>query len=267
MVVSTSLARLGRSLQKRPGAPVKSEPIPLLGWPAAMRGAPNMLLRSALFSASRKEAYLQRVEIYAQKPTCIRYTGARLNQADHDVWLTLLHLCREDITKPLHTSTYQLLTTQGKRDTGPGRKALYARLARLNATSLEVSDSQLSYSGSLVDEVYRDCRTHRLVILLNSKLVMLFGQHDVSFLDWTVRRQLTGKPLAQWVHGYYSSHSKPFPIRASTLLSMAGIDDRSIDSAEQNLRRALDSVTKACSRSKRKFEYEFMNGMVRVRHA
>ena len=266
MTVHKALEKLGNSFQSRPATLAENGSSSLPAWPEKARGAPNILLRSALFSASRTgRAYLQCAEIYSQGSTSMSYTGARLNQSDHDIWLTLLHLCRHDPNSPVYTTAYELLQYQKKTDTGANRRTLYSGLARLNATGLEVRHLERTYMGSLVEEVFRDDETHRLVIALNPRLIALFSHSGISYLNWEVRRLLASKPLAQWLHGYFSTHKKPYPIRAKTLLEMAGSNDRSDASGEQNLVRALEALKEASTAGRQKFEYKIDDGKVIVR--
>ena len=271
MSTLAALARLGDSISSRPSyvAPDIGQDLSKLpGWSEAQRGIPNITLRSALFSSSRSSQYLERAEICAQSPARIRYTGQRLNQADHDVWITLLHLVRKDqLGLPLRTSAYALLKQQDKTDTGANRQNLYKCLAKLKATAVEIIDSRYSYTGSLIDAIYRDESTHELVVMLNPKLCNLFGKEGFTRVDWSIRRRLANKPLAQWLHGYFTSHADPYPVSIKTLMQMAGSADASASSAEQNLRRALDSLARACATHQKPFSYRISNNKVHVQQS
>lgn len=269
-----ALARLGESISSHtpsvaPDAGQDRSKLP--DWSEAQRGVPNISLRSALFSSSRSSRsgqYLERAEIFTQRPTRIWYTGQRLNQADHDVWITLLHLARgNQLGLPLQTSAYALLKQQDKTDTGDNRKSLYKCLARLKASTVEIIDSRYSYTGSLIDAIYRDESTHELIVTLNPKLCNLFGQTGFTRVDWNIRRLLANKPLAQWLHGYLASHAAPYPVSITKLIQMAGSADRSASSAEQNLRRALDSLTAAYATHQKPFSYRIRNGKVHIQQS
>lgn len=269
--VESAVARLEESRKLHPSTKQtdagsgSSPPSTLPDWPASSRGVPNVALRSALFSSSRSNRYLERAEIFAQNPTSIRYTGQRLNQVDHNVWITLLHVCRANkLGLPFRSSAYVLLKLQGKTDTGPNRGVLYRCLARLTATAIEISDGKRSYTGSLIDEFYRDEETGELVIELNPKLTGLFGREGFTHIDWSVRRQLTHKPLSQWLHGYFASHADPFPVSIKTLMNMAGSDDACPASAERNLKRALAALAEAHQSLEQPFSYEICEGKVYV---
>ncbi|MGE8482636.1 MAG: plasmid replication initiator TrfA [Pseudomonas sp.] len=249
---------------KVPLEPVQSE-IVLPGWQDEVRGVPNVTLRSAIFGSSRSasNAFLQHAEIYTQRPTQMRYTGPRLDQGDLDVWITLLHIAREkQMGKTFKTSAYELLKLQGKTDAGNNRKTLYKRLFRLRAGTLELSTKRYSYTGGLVDSFARDDVEQKLIITLNLKLSYLFGPNQFTHIDWSVRRSLNAKPLAQWLHGYLSTHAEPFPVSIGTLMMMAGSLDSSASSREQNIRRALDALQHASNLHGQPFSYEISGGNV-----
>lgn len=193
----------------------------------------------------------------------MRYTGPRLDQGDLDVWITLLHIAREkQMGKTFKTSAYELLKLQGKTDAGNNRKTLYKRLFRLRAGTLELSTKRYSYTGGLVDSFARDDVEQKLIITLNLKLSYLFGPNQFTHIDWSVRRSLNAKPLAQWLHGYLSTHAEPFPVSIGTLMMMAGSLDSSASSREQNIRRALDALQHASNLHGQPFSYEISGGNV-----
>ena len=79
-----------------------------------------------------------------------------------------------------------------------------------------------------------------------------------------MRHALDGKPLAQWLHGYYASHAKPYPVNAATLLKLSGSEDGSPTSGRQTLRKALDAVTDAGAAHGQPFSYEIKGDLVHV---
>ena len=237
-------------------------------WPETTRGVPNVALRSALFGAIRKGArpYLERAEIHAQDGISIRYTGVRLDQGDLDVWETVLHFTRHQaLGNKCRVTAYQLLKLLGKTDTGKNRDTLDRRLSRMKATGVDVKLGRSSYEGSLIDEVYRAEGSREYVIRLNPKLRVLFEAEEFTQLDWTVRQALEGKPLAQWLHGFYASHAKPYPVRMETLLKLAGSENDEPRSSRQNLRKALDAMTEASNAHGQPFSYVIAGELVHAK--
>lgn len=237
----------------------ESKQLMLPSWPDVARGVPNAALRSALFGAIKKgaRAYLERQEIHAQEGIRIVYTGARLDQGDLDVWETVLHIARvQALGDECRVTAYQLLKALGKTDTGINRDTLDRRLSRMKATGVDVKVGKFSYEGSLIDEVYRAEESREYVIRLNPKLSALFAADQFTQVDWAVRRALDGKPLAQWLHGYYASHAKPFPIKVETLLKLSGSENEDPSSGRQKLRKALDALADACEANGQLFTHD-----------
>lgn len=236
-------------------------------WPEDARGVPNAMLRSALFAATTRgiRRYISREQLHAQGDMQILYSGPGLGQGDLDAWETVLHLARSNSRNyEIRTTSYQLLKLQSKADAGTNRKMLHDCITRLKASAVEIKHGNYSYMGSLIDEAFRDECTGRYVIRLNPKLCSLFAREAFTRIDWGIRRSLAGKPLAQWLHGYFSSHAKPFPVGIETLLRLAGSNDQSSSSGEQNLRRALDALAQASNEHAQPFSYSIQKKTVHV---
>lgn len=235
-------------------------------WPESKRGVPNGVLRSALFGAIKKGArpYLERQEIHAQEGIAIRYTGARLDQGDLDVWETVMHISRRQaLGDECRVTAYSLLKALGKTDTGKNRNTLNRRLSRIKATGLDVKVGRYGYEGSLIDEVYRDEDSRAYVILLNPKLRALFEPDQFTQIEWAVRHTLDGKPLAQWLHGYYSSHAKPYPVKVETLHKLCG-SEAELRRFRQTLCNALADVTDASKFHGLSFRFELRGSLVYI---
>lgn len=239
-------------------------------WSSPKRRVPNIALRSALFGALGRgcRPYVERAEIHAQRGNSILYTGALLDQGDLDVWETVLHLARaQELRAECRVTAYRLLKVLGKTDTGKNRRALDLHLSRLKATALQLRSGVYSYEGSLLQELYREHGENGArcyVIRLNPELQMLFVGDQFTEVDWTVRQALHGKPLAQWLHGFYSSHANPFPLRVDTLHRLCGSRARSLSDFKKDLRRALDSLADASTSAGDPFSYEIGKSLVRV---
>lgn len=251
------------SNSKAPSAELVMLPL----WPEVVRGVPNAALRSALFGAIKKgpRAYLERQEIHAQEGIRIIYTGARLDQGDLDVWETVLHIARvQALSNECRVTAYQLLKLLGKTDTGINRDTLDRRLSRMKATGVDVTVGRYGYEGSLIDEVFRDKETRQYVIRLNPKLSALFAADQFTQVDWSVRHALDGKPLAQWLHGFFASHAKPYPIKMATLLQLSGSENEDASSGRQKLRKALEALADASKVNGQPFSYEIRFDLVHI---
>ena len=260
-----------RSREKSQEVKVEKEPSSLPNWSDSVRRVPNVALRSALFGAIRKghRPYVEQVEINALGGISIVYTGALLDQVDLDVWETVLHLARaHELGSECRVTAYRLLKMLGKTDTGKNRTILDKCISRLKATALQVRVGKHSYEGSLIHEVYRDHdeRSDRMyVIRLNPKLGVLFHGDQYTDLNWFIRQSLHGKPLAQWVHGFYSTHAKPYDFRVETLHQLCGSRASSLSDFKKDLRRSLEAVERASAAAGQPFSYQVEGNLVRVK--
>jgi hypothetical protein len=258
-------AQAQQRAETEPKAPLPANVVRLPLWSEVVRGVPNGVLRSALFGAIKKGArrYMEGEQVPALDGVDIRYTGQRLDQGDLDVWENVLHIVRlQEMGEQCRFTAYAMLKLLGKTNAGTNRETLHKRLMRLKANAIEIHQGRYSYAGSLIDDVYRDKETHEYVLILNPKLRALFAADQFTQVDWNVRNALSGHQLAQWLHGFYASHAKPFPLNVETLLKLAGSEDASAGSRRQTLRKALDALTEASESNGQPFGYDIRGDLV-----
>lgn len=228
--------------------PAKITQLPI--WPDFLRGVPNDFIRSPLFNVAnhrKKRIYLNEVEIPAMGDVLITYTGEELRQDDEDVLLQILHLARTqslgcavefvaaDIIKSLrwtkNTRSYNRLKTI---------------LRRLNATSLTISNREGSrgFSGSLIRafewKEFSGQPSRTWKVWLEPKIASLFEGVLYSRVIWDQRMCLG--TLAKWLHNFYASHAKPFPIKVETLHQYSGSSNAAMRGFRQGLRQALKDL-------------------------
>jgi len=247
-----------------------SYPVSLPSWPESKRALPNGMLRSALFGAIGKgrRRYLDREPINAIEGIQIIYTGIRLDQSDLDVYESVLHALRSKEMGLLYKiTTYGLLKTMGKKDTGGkgSRKTLEDSLARLRANAIVLKQGQYTYMGGLLDWAIKDEKTKQWFISLNPTLRLLYEPDQFTWIDWEIRKILNRQPLAQWLHGYYASHAEPLPIKIETLRQLCGSETELLKHFKEKLRKALDAVVEAFKAVGQDFKYVIHNGYVYVK--
>ena len=250
-----------------PGAPLPKNVVQLPLWPEPVRAVPNGFLRSALFGAIAKgrRRYIDGEQLAALDGIEIRYTGQRLDQGDLDVWESVLHAVRlQELGSRCRVTSYTLLKLMGKTDTGKNRATLHKRITRLRAGTVELKQGRYVYIGGLIGEAFKDEETQEWVIELNPKLRALYGPDQFTQVDWSVRHALDGKPLAQWLHGFYASHAKPFPIKIETLHRLCGSEAGEMWKFAQTLRKALDDVAEASAAHGEGFSSDIRGDLVHV---
>ena len=249
-----------------PGKPLPKNVVQLPLWPDAARCVPNGFLRSALFGAIAKgrRRYINGEDLAAIDGVTIRYKGERLDQGDLDVWESVLHAVRlQELGSQCRLTSYALLKLMGLTDTGKNRVTLQNRIERLVANALTVKQGRYTYIGSLISFAAKDEDTQEWVIELDPRLRPLFAADQFTQIEWAVRHALNGKPLAQWLHGFYASHAKPFPMKVETLLRLCGSESE-LRRYRQTLGDALDAVAEASAAHGEGFSPEIRGDLVHV---
>jgi len=228
---------------------------------------------------------MQREPIASIAGVTIIYTGPRLDQSDLDVWEGALHLARHTPLGARVAFTERgFLRSIGRggengKSTGKSdREWLKNAFARLSATTVEISQGQYSYAGSLVEEYLRDDSTRRYFLMLNPRMKVMFSRDGYTQVEWRIRQALRGHPLAQWLHGFYSSHADPFPLKVETLHRLCGSETGHgatttsqknkalLDWRDDSLLPALVALEHASTQAARSFSWEVgADGLVRVK--
>lgn len=245
--------------------PCKVIQLPL--WPDPVRAVPNGFLRSALFGALARgrRKYLEQEVMASLEGVEIRYTGQRLDQGDLDTWEAILHAVRlQELGSECRISSYHLLKLMDKKDTGNNRKVLYNRITRLRANAVEIKQGKHSYIGGLLASAAKDEDTGEWVIELDRRLKSLYQADQFTHIQWAVRNRLSRHPLAQWLHGFYSSHAAPYPIKIETLHRLCGSETAQMWKFKQSLTKALEELKAACEANGEPFSYEIKGDLLVV---
>ncbi len=213
-------------------------------WPEAVRAVPNDILRSALFASIQgSRRYIKNEVIAAVDGVTIIFKGEQLDQSDLDVWEQATHLAR---SQPLghicHFRVNAFLKDIG-RDNGKAQyKWLDESIKRLIACAVEIRNGSRVFTGSLLSSCCRDEETGVYQLTLDQKTMKLYSPNNWSSVEWAQRQAMIGKPLALWLHGFYSSHATPLPYKVETLRKLCGSDNKTLKSFRGKLRKALDDL-------------------------
>lgn len=241
-------ASIARQVQTPLAATVRVPLVQLPLWPQTVRGVPNAVLRSALFGAIRRGRRLfhQRVPLAAVEGVTILFTGPRLDQADLDVWEQCLHLTRhQGLGGRIQFAAHGFLREIGRSVGGKDREWLKGAFARLTSSVVEVKDGNRAYFGSMIQRGARDDTTGGYVIEINSTIVALYGSDGWSQVEWAQRQRLKRQPLAQWLHGFYTTHAAPYAYKVETLHRLAGSENAQLAGFRRELREALAKLSAA----------------------
>lgn len=226
--------------------PAKNPQMLLELWPEDVRGVPNAILRSALFSVMKERPAANRELLAAIEGIEIRFTGIRLNQKDLDYFEVLLHLQR---MQPLGTSIRftgsSFLKALGLSVGKYQYDELKEVMARLGANKTEITwvAEKKTFVRSLIDKFDRDEETQEYIVTMNPELMKLYHT-GYTHIDWDQRQALGKNMLAKAVHGLYASHAAPYPYKVETIRSLTGSNVKELRKFRQLLRAALDELVR-----------------------
>lgn len=212
-------------------------------WPNAVRGVPNAILRSALFSVMKDRPAVTRELLASVENVEIIFTGIRLNQKDLDYFQELLHLQRmQPLGQPVRFTASALLKQMGLSTGKYQYDELKDVIARLGANKTEVRVNNRNVFGrSLIEKFDRDDETQEYLVLLSPLLMGLFDA-GYTQLDWTQRHGLGKNMLAKALHGLYGTHAAPYPIKVETIRKLTGSTIKDLSKFRQQLRIALTAL-------------------------
>jgi hypothetical protein len=200
-------------------------------WGERVRGVPNSVLRSALFTATKrgKRQYFERQKIATVDSISVVYTGPRLDQADLDVWEQCLHIARtHGLGNTIQFTAHGFLKAIGRSTGNSQHEWLKGAFARLRTSDVEISDGKRTFFGALISSGQRNEQTGFYELVLNPRIASLYNDYGWTGEDWEQRKKLIGKPLALWLHGFYSSHSNPFDYKIETLWKLCGSEAKEL---------------------------------------
>lgn len=217
--------------------------LPFPAWPDDRRGAPNSVIRSAIFGVvgKGKRRRVVRMPVAAPAGYAIALTGWRLDQHDCDIWLEVMHLARN--AKPGETVRFTmrgLLRVLGREDSGrTNRDWLQRRLEGLAETTISF-DGERSFGvmGALIGAFAVDRETGEGVVLTNPAIRPLW--ESITHIDISQRQALGSNQLAKSVHAILSSHVDWLPMRLDTFMGRVGAEYARLRDFKASLRDVLD---------------------------
>jgi hypothetical protein len=207
---------------------------------------PNSFLRSALFGAIKKgrRAYIQRQEMASVNGLRVIFSGPRLDQADLDVWEQALRLVKnEGFEGKVLFSIRGFLKAIGRNTGKSDREWLQGALIRLATSVVEITDGRKTYFGAMLSKGAKDEETGEYLLELNKDIMRLYGSDGWTGLEWKQRYSLRGSTLAQWLHGFYSTHKNPYPYSVETIHKLSGSETESLRKFKQNLKISFEKIT------------------------
>lgn len=219
-------------------------------WGERVRGVPNSVLRSALFTATKrgKRQYFERQKIASVDGVSVVFTGPRLDQADLDVWEQCLHIARtHGLGNTIQFTAHGFLKAIGRSTGNSQHEWLKGAFARLRTSDVEISDGKRTFFGALISSGQRNEQTGFYELVLNPRIASLYNDDGWTGEDWEQRKKLMGKPLALWLHGFYSSHKNPFDYKIETIHKLCGSETKDPYKFKQNFVEAIKDLSEVTS--------------------
>jgi len=231
-------------------AAVKVVPVPvevttLPVCPSTVRAVPNDILRSALFAAiqGKTRRHLNNEVIASVDGVEIKFKGDQLDQADMDVWEHAIHLLRGvEVGSSVNFNANSFLKGIGRHTGAHDYEWLDKAITRLIACAVIIKNERRTFKGSFITCCIDDGITGEYQLTLNAATLALYGDTNWTGIEWGQRQKLMRKPLAQWLHSYYSSHAKPYPVKVETLRDLSGSAAKKLFHFREKLRIALDDL-------------------------
>ena len=217
-------------------------------WPEPVRGVPNSVLRSAIFGAIKRgrRTFMQREPLASVDGVEIRFTGPRLDQADLDIWEQCLHLARNGgLGTRIQFSAHGFLKAIQRSTGGKDVEWLKGGFARLASSVVEIKDGKRVYFGPMIHHGTRDDESGHYVIEINPAIVSLYGLDGWSQVELAQRQALKRQPLGQWLHGFYTTHAAPYPMKVETIHRLSGSENKDLKGFRRELREALAKMETA----------------------
>lgn len=214
-------------------------------WDESFRARPNLLVRSAFITCSNKRVHHKKLHpIASYKNQQFSFMGETLTVSDGEVLDLLIHLAREQpLGDHVEFTAHSFLKALGRGAKNKLGESDYENLReqfnRLVGATIEIKliNEKFTYTGHLIDSLYKDDDTGRYVVVFGQKLLGLFD-NGYTKIDYERKAMLGRANLAKWLYDFYSSHAKPYSIKVETLLELSG-SEASVKSFKQKLKNGL----------------------------
>jgi len=161
-------------------------------WSNDKRAMPNHIGRSALFTPVKRgpREFFESEVIWSRQDVVISYTGVRLDEADADLWMQLLHLFRDTPgNEKVYFNRSDLLCSLGKSRTSTAYKWLEEAMTRLHG-AIKLKSKKYVVSSPLIQKYAIDEDNNQYFIMIDSQIAQLFGNQEFSLFDWKRRLKL-----------------------------------------------------------------------------
>lgn len=204
---------------------------------------PWAIVRTAIFSSVTYKSesppeFKRDTEIAAYGKVIVKARGTQLDQGDYDIFSQIIKLSLDQpvigevVVCKFNANRFLESIDRGGKD-GPGgsdRQWLHERLKRLmdNSYTFHIPglvDDRLHLINRITTRLGAKDLTYEVLdytVQLDPDVLALFAGQRYSAINSSVRRALRGDALAQWLHAFYSTHSRPNNLKALEVQQLTG---------------------------------------------
>jgi len=228
-----------------------NEPPRLPYWPEHRRGVSNDMARSALFTVGqgRERVQFKGHRVRTLKNVDLIYTGEELRQRDEDVLLQLLHFGRlAHIDDPISFVAADMLQQLGWTINSRSYRELAESIGRMQASSIHLvrrsGEAEIRFGGSLIRsfeyQTKGDKGAAQWIVTFEKRIICFFSPTSYTQIEWQQRLSLS--VLTKWLHTFYFTHQKPFPMKVDTIRDLCGSTTKNLSKFRQALRASLTEL-------------------------
>jgi hypothetical protein len=81
-----------------------------------------------------------------------------------------------------------------------------------------------------------------LTLTFAKEILTLFAPASWTQIEWDERKVLMGRPLALWLHSYFSTHARPYPVSVAFLKEKTGSPTTRLAHFRTEIRSALQAL-------------------------
>ncbi len=222
-------------------------------WSDALRATPNAFLRTAIFAVTQEhQPFTPGQTITANGHYIVHYIGIRsdisLSHSDLDIWLAALHLARRTRwNDTIEFSAWEILQALGKDHSGKTMQYVASRLDVLSKCVLLIVTTQgkVLLNGPLLKSYKKNIQKKQHAnyeVVMGDQLKELFARGQYTLINWSIRYALIKKPIAKWLHGFYSTHASPYPLTIQKISDYSGYKPKAENKLRQNIVKALQDI-------------------------
>lgn len=213
----------------------------LTPWSSSVRGIPNEVARSAVFTVRREKErfFLTDAAIFLVGKSRITYTGPELRASDDElVWLQILAYAQEvPLGNWFEFSRYKLCKDVGWDTSKYYYKKVRECLLRLSSVVLAIevdTKTEQWCTARMVEEVNADGNS--FAARLHPNVQGWFEKSRYTRLVWDAYLDLS--PTARRLCDYAMSHRRPYSLKLATVQGMLGSDIQASDDLRKQLRKS-----------------------------